>query len=197
MKLYSKDSPKNKMIIFTAPSGAGKTTLVRHVLSIYDFLDFSISATTRSKRVNEQEGRDYYYLSVDEFKKKIENGEFAEWEEVYADQYYGTLKSEIERIWKMGKAIIFDVDVQGAEDLKKIYGNQCLIIFVKPPSFEVLVERLKGRDSETDESFKKRIDKVKKELSYETAFDAIVVNDDLDIAKRESEILLKKFLGKL
>jgi guanylate kinase len=188
-------NPQNKMIIFTAPSGAGKTTLVQHVLSKHTFLDFSISATTREKRAHEVNGKHYHFFSIEEFKEKIKQEEFAEWEEVYSNQYYGTLKSEINRIWDSDKAIIFDVDVQGAQDLKAIYGASCMTIFIKPPSIEVLTERLRLRNTETEESFIKRINKIKVELSFETAFDAVIVNDNLEIAKEEADILLKKFVG--
>ncbi|MCB0645307.1 MAG: guanylate kinase [Saprospiraceae bacterium] len=186
-----------KMVVFTAPSGAGKTTLVRHLLEKYDFLDFSISACTREKRAHEINGKDYYFISPEEFKAKIEADEFIEFEEVYENQFYGTLRSEVDRIWNSGKAIVFDIDVKGAVNIKKRYKDNCLTVFVKPPSFEVLVERLRNRNTETEASLKKRITRVKRELSYETDFDTVVVNDLLEVAKKESEYLVENFiLGK-
>lgn len=186
-----------KMVVFTAPSGAGKTTLVRHLLEKYDFLDFSISACTREKRAHEIDGKDYYFISPEEFKAKIEADEFIEFEEVYENQFYGTLRSEVERIWNSGKAIVFDIDVKGAVNIKKRYKDNCLTVFVKPPSFEVLVERLRNRNTESEASLKKRITRVKRELSYETDFDTVVVNDLLEVAKKESEYLVENFiLGK-
>lgn len=185
------------MVVFTAPSGAGKTTLVRHLLEKYDFLDFSISACTREKRAHEIDGKDYYFISPEEFKAKIEADEFIEFEEVYENQFYGTLRSEVERIWNSGKAIVFDIDVKGAVNIKKRYKDNCLTVFVKPPSFEVLVERLRNRNTESEASLKKRITRVKRELSYETDFDTVVVNDLLEVAKKESEYLVENFiLGK-
>ena len=186
-----------KMVVFTAPSGAGKTTLVRHLLEKYDFLDFSISACTREKRAHEINGKDYYFISPEEFKAKIEADEFIEFEEVYENQFYGTLRSEVDRIWNSGKAIVFDIDVKGAVNIKKRYIDNCLTVFVKPPSFEVLVERLRNRNTETEAKLKKRITRVKRELSYETDFDTVVVNDLLEVAKKESEYLVENFiLGK-
>ena len=150
-----------KMFIFTAPSGAGKTTIVRHLLKTYDFLDFSVSATTRAKRDHEKDGKDYYFMSPDEFRQKVTNGEFIEWEEVYEDQLYGTLKSEVDRVWALGKHIVFDIEVKGATNIKSLYGDQCKAIFIKPPSLEILIERLKNRKTETPASLKKRIARVK------------------------------------
>lgn len=193
MTEFAKDN-SGKMVVFTAPSGAGKTTLVRHLLTKWQVFDFSVSATTRSKRVHEIEGRDYYFITVDEFKNKIKNNEFIEWEEVYENQFYGTLHSEVDRIWNNGKAIIFDIDVVGAMNLKKLYGTACFTVFVKPPSIEILYERLKSRATETPETLAKRIEKVNRELKYENSFDAIIVNDVLDIALKEAEILVGNFL---
>lgn len=186
-----------KMIVLTAPSGAGKTTLVKHLLAKYDFLSFSISATTRAKRVHEMEGRDYYFISPQLFKEKIDCGDFIEYEEVYENQVYGTLKSEVDRIWKEGKSVIFDIDVKGATSIKKIYGEKCLTIFVRPPSLEILIERLVARDTESKASLEKRIARVTNEMTYETTFDAVVVNDLLEVAKKEAEFLVENFvLGK-
>ncbi|MBK8701342.1 MAG: guanylate kinase [Saprospiraceae bacterium] len=188
-------NPKGKMIVFTAPSGAGKTTLVRHILGTYGFLDFSVSATTRAKRQREQEGVDYYFMSVEEFKQKVAAREFIEWEEVYQEQYYGTLKTEVERIWESGKAIIFDIDVRGATSIKEIYGDQCLTIFIKPPSIDILIERLKARNTESPESLVKRIDSVKREITFENRFDATIVNDLLEVSKKEAEMLVENFIN--
>jgi guanylate kinase len=183
-----------RMIIFTAPSGAGKTTLVRHLLEEYDFLDFSISATTRAKRDHEVDGKDYYFLSKEEFESRKENGEFIEWEEVYEGQYYGTLKSEVDRIWKDGSHAIFDIDVKGATSIKNIFGDKCLSVFVRPPSLEVLIERLKGRKTESESSLRKRIERVRREMTYENSFDVVLVNDLLDVAKKEAEYYTENFL---
>ncbi|MEJ6693139.1 MAG: guanylate kinase [Saprospiraceae bacterium] len=187
---------KGKMVIFTAPSGAGKTTIVRHLLKRYkNQLGFSTSATTRDKRNREVDGKDYYYLSLEKFRQKISDGAFAEYEEVYRDQFYGTLKSEIERIWSLGKHIIFDIEVKGATNIKSIYGDECLAVFIKPPSFSILVERLKNRKSETQSSLSKRISRMKKELSYESSFDEVLVNDLLTVACKEAEIMIESFLN--
>jgi len=186
--------PKGKMVVLTAPSGAGKTTLVRHLLNFYGYLDFSVSATTRAKREYEKHGVDYFFLTEEDFRKKIEEDAFVEWEEVYTGQFYGTLKSELHRIWEDGKAIVFDIDVNGATQLKQKYGESCLTIFVKPPSIDTLVDRLKKRATETEASLAKRIDKVKREIGYENRFDAVIVNDLLEVAKKEAEILVDNFI---
>lgn len=181
-------------MVLTAPSGAGKTTLVRHLLNFYGYLDFSVSATTRAKREYEKHGVDYFFLTEEDFRKKIEEDAFVEWEEVYTGQFYGTLKSELHRIWEDGKAIVFDIDVNGATQLKQKYGESCLTIFVKPPSIDTLVDRLKKRATETEASLAKRIDKVKREIGYENRFDAVIVNDLLEVAKKEAEILVDNFI---
>jgi guanylate kinase len=186
-----------KMIVLTAPSGAGKTTLVKHLLNTYDFLSFSISATSRPRREHEVEGQDYYFMDAESFKLKIKEGSFVEWEEVYENQLYGTLKSEVERIWGIGKHIVFDIDVRGAKRIKELYGNQCLTIFVRPPSIEILIERLTNRGTETPTTLAKRIDRVKSEMSYEDQFDVVIVNDLLEVAKKEAEFYIENFiLGK-
>ena len=185
---------RGKMIIFTAPSGAGKTTLVQHLLEHYDFLDFSISATTRVKRDFEVDGKDYYFLDLKTFNQNLENDLFVEWEEVYDGQYYGTLKSEVERIWKLGKHVVFDIDVKGATNIKKLYKERCLAVFVRPPSLEILIQRLKNRKTESAASLKKRIARVKREMTYESEFDIVVVNDLLEVAKKESEYLIENFI---
>ena len=185
---------KGRMLIFTAPSGAGKTTIVRYLLSKYDFLDFSVSATTRAKRDHEVDGKDYYFISAEEFERKKENGEFIEWEEVYEGQYYGTLKSEVDRIWASGKHVVFDIDVNGATDIKNIYGDVCLAVFIRPPSLEILIERLKNRKTESAQSLAKRIKRVKREMTFETKFDLVLVNDLLEVAKKEAELITENFI---
>ncbi len=185
-----------KMFVFTAPSGAGKTTIVRHLLKTFDFLDFSVSATTREKRKNEQHGRDYYFYSKEEFDELKRKRKFVEWEEVYDEQYYGTLKSEIERLWNLKKHIVFDIDVRGAKDIKRKYGKQCLAVFVKPPNFEVHVARLKNRNTESEASLKKRISRIKREMRYENKFDEVLINDDLETALKGAERLILDFIKK-
>ncbi len=185
---------QGKLIIFSAPSGAGKTTIVQHLLSINPMLEFSVSACSRAMRKDETHGVDYYFLSVDEFKKKIDNNEFIEWEEVYKDHFYGTLKSELERIWKKGKHIIFDMDVVGGLNLKKQFGNDALAIFVMPPSIEHLEKRLKTRETETPESIARRIGKAENELKTATQFDKIILNDTLEHAFAEAEKVVSEFL---
>jgi guanylate kinase len=185
---------KQKVIIFSAPSAAGKTTIVRHLLEKFSFLAFSISATTRPRRPNEVEGVDYYYLTLAEFKEKIAQKAFIEYEEVYQDLYYGTLQSEIERIWRQGKVALFDVDVRGGINLKKYFGSQALSIFVKPPSLAVLAERLEKRQTESEERKAERLKKAQEEMQYEAAFDAVLLNDDLETALKEAENLLLQFL---
>lgn len=189
-----KTNEASKMIIVTAPSGAGKTTIVRHLLSCFDFLDFSVSATTRPARPHEEDGKDYYFKTADQFKKLIVEDAFAEYEEVYEDQFYGTLKSEIQRLWDLKKRIVFDIDVRGATNLKKMYGDQALAIFISPPSLEVLEARLKKRDTESPASLRKRLKRVRKEMEYENSFDTILVNDDLETAWREAEYKILKFV---
>ncbi len=186
---------KGKLIIFTAPSGAGKTTIVRHLLEKFDSLAFSVSATNRPKRKHEQNGRDYYFLSTDRFKELVENGSFAEWEEVYPGQYYGTLRTEIERLWKQGKHIIFDIDVRGAKNLKEIYGDKALAIFVKPPSKEELFRRLRSRRTENEQSLRRRMQRAEEELKWEDRFDAVLVNDYLPKAFAEAEKMVGNFIG--
>ncbi len=186
----------SKLLIFTAPSGAGKTTITRHLLKKFDFLAFSVSATTRAPRVHEKDGEHYYFLDEKAFKKKIKKEAFVEWEEVYDGQYYGTLKKEVKRLWKAGKHILFDIDVQGAKKIKKVYGDEALAVFIKPPSKEVLIERLKKRQTEDEKSLKKRIKKATKELKYVNKFDKILVNDVLEVALKEAEELVLAFLNR-
>jgi guanylate kinase len=186
---------KGKAIIFSAPSGAGKTTIVRHLLSVLDCLAFSVSATSREKRSYEVDGKDYHFISVDAFKTKIANNEFVEYEEVYPDHFYGTLKSEVERVWNEGKHVIFDVDVVGGLNLKKYFGDDALAVFVQPPSTKALEERLRSRQSETEEKIQMRLAKAKKELEKASSFDFILLNDNLDAAKQIAELKVKEFLN--
>ncbi len=183
-----------KLIIFSAPSGSGKTTIVRHLLQQDFQLEFSVSATSRAPRGSEIDGKDYYFLSADEFRKKIENDEFLEWEEVYKDCFYGTLKSEVERIRNNNKNVIFDVDVVGGVNIKKYYNDQALAVFVQPPSVEELENRLRKRNTDSDEVIAKRLEKSKFELSFAPKFDKIIVNDDLQEAYTEARKTLEEFL---
>lgn len=187
---------EGKLIIFSAPSGAGKTTIVHHLLNKFPELEFSVSACSRKRREEEQEGIDYYFLSVDEFKKRIENKDFIEWEEVYADNFYGTLESELFRIWAKGKHVIFDVDVKGGLNLKKAFGDKALSVFVKAPSLQHLEERLKSRKTETSESIARRLGKAAIEMTYESEFDKVVLNDNIERAFIKAEELIAEFLKK-
>lgn len=187
--------PSGKAIIFSAPSGSGKTSLVKHLMKEVPNLGFSISACTRDKRGrHEVHGRDYYFLSIDEFKNKIDQDQFVEWEEVYAGNFYGTLKEEVHRIWKEGKAVIFDVDVKGGLALKKYFGAQALAIFVKVPSLDVLESRLNDRGTESEESLSRRIYKAKFEMTFEPQFDVTVFNDDFVKSSAETVALVTEFL---
>ena len=183
-----------KAIIVSAPSGAGKTTIVRHLLEVIPSLEFSVSACSREKRDGETDGRDYHFISADEFRKKIENDEFVEWEEVYPGSYYGTLKSELQRIWEKGCFPIFDVDVVGGLNLKKYFGDKALAICIKPPSLSALKERLQKRGTETEESFRKRLGKAEKELTFAEHFDIIIMNDKLENACKEAIVVVNNFL---
>ncbi len=187
---------QGKLIIFSAPSGAGKTTIVQYLLKVFPQLGFSVSACSRPIRKGETQGVDYYFLSVEEFKQKIENNEFVEWEEVYKDNFYGTLKTEIERIWKKGQYVIFDMDVVGGLNLKKQFGDIALAIFVMPPSIEHLEIRLKSRETETPESIARRIGKAENELQTAKLFDKIILNDKLENAFAEAEKIVADFISK-
>ena len=194
-KKSNKNINKGKLIVFSAPSGSGKTTLVRHLLKLKELnLEFSISATSREKRGDEIDGKDYYYLSLKEFKNNIKSDAFLEWEEVYRDNFYGTLKSEIERIWALEKHIIFDIDVVGGLRIKKKYPNKTLAVFVKPPSVDELKIRLKKRKTESDEKINMRIAKASIELATAPQFDTIIKNYDLPVALKEAEDLVIDFL---
>ncbi len=186
---------KGKLIVFSAPSGSGKTTIVQHLLNETNLaLEFSISATSRLPRGEEIDGKDYYFLSIDEFKNKINTDEFLEFEEVYTDNFYGTLKSEVERIWNTGKAVIFDIDVIGGLNIEKQFPEETLSIFVKPPNKVELEKRLRGRGTETEEKIQMRLAKADKELALAPEFDAIITNDNLKLAKQEAFQLVSKFL---
>lgn len=185
---------KGKSIIFSAPSGAGKTTIVHYLLSQIKELEFSISACSREPRGNEVNGKDYYFIGVEGFKEKIKNNEFLEWEEVYKDNFYGTLTSELERVWEKGKVVIFDVDVIGGLNLKEKLGKDALSIFVQPPSIEALKERLKSRSTETEEKINTRISKAEFELSFSNQFDYVLLNDELDRACKEVLNVVKEFI---
>lgn len=183
-----------KAIIFSAPSGSGKTTIVKHLLENNPDLGFSISASTRDKRGRtEQNGKDYYFLTPEDFKKKIDNDEFVEWEEVYEGNFYGTLKSEVERVWREGKNVIFDVDVKGGLNLKKFFGDKALAIFVKVPSLEVLKTRLNDRGTETPESLSRRLFKAQFEMGFSDKFDVVLVNESLEKSLDEAQRLYKDF----
>jgi len=183
-----------KLIVISAPSGAGKTSIVHQLLKVIPELSFSVSASSRERRGNEVHGKDYYFLGVEGFQQKIKEDAFLEWEQVYKNQYYGTLKSEIKRIWSEGKIVIFDVDVVGGLNIKKQYPKECLSIFIMPPSIEVLAERLIGRGSESNESVKKRLDKAEEETSKSGQFDTIILNDDFEIACRETKEIITNFI---
>ncbi len=185
-----------KAIIFSAPSGSGKTTIVRHLLNTYPNLGFSISACTRDKRGrSEVDGKDYYFLTPEEFKQKIDEDAFIEWQEVYEGNFYGTLKEEIQRIWDQGKHVIFDVDVKGGLNLKRYFGDKSLAIFVKVPSLEDLAHRLRDRDTETEDSLSRRIYKAKFEMGFEDKFDVTLLNEDLDRSFKEAERLVESFIN--
>lgn len=183
-----------KLVIFSAPSGSGKTTVVKHLLDTNPNLEFSVSATTRNKRSNEVHGKDYYFLTQNEFESKLANGEFLEYEQVYDGLYYGTLKSEVERIWDNGKSVIFDVDVIGGLNIKRIYGQKALAVFLRPPSVDELMERLKNRETEVEHELEQRIGKANEELKYEKEFDIVLINNILAHTLKETESIVNYFL---
>lgn len=188
---------KGKLVVFSAPSGAGKTTLVKYLMSQIPTLSFSISAASRKPRQNEVDGQDYYFLTVEDFKKKIATNAFVEWEEVYSNHFYGTFSSEVERIRNKGHHVIFDVDVKGGINIKKFFGDEVLAVFVKPPSVEHLENRLRIRATDSEKDIQTRIDKAAEELEFAKCFDVIVINDDLDIAKKEVLEVVSKFIEAL
>lgn len=186
---------KGKLLVFSAPSGSGKTTIVRHLLQQDDLnLEFSVSAATREPRGQEVDGKDYYFMSIEQFKKHIKAEDFIEWEEVYRDNFYGTLKSEVERIWAKGKNVIFDIDVAGGLRIKSKFPQETLAVFVKPPSVDELKRRLKERSTESDDKINMRIAKAHVELATAPQFDKIIKNYDLDVAKAEAYELVKSFV---
>ena len=187
----------NKVIIFSAPSGAGKSTIVNHLLELHPELEFSISATSRAPRGQEKHGVEYYFFTSDEFRQMIAEDKFVEYEEVYAGSYYGTLRSEVERIWAKGHVIIFDIDVQGGVNLKRIFGDQAFSVFIQAPSVEVLRERLIGRGTDTPEAIEKRVAKAASEMEFAAGkFDHVLINDDLQTAFAEAEDVVSAFLKK-
>jgi guanylate kinase len=188
------DKSKNKLIIFSAPSGSGKTTVVRHLLDVVPNLEFSISATTRPMRAGEKHGHDYYFYNHEEFQKAVTENAFIEYEEVYKGVYYGTLKIEVQRLWAAGKTVIFDLDVEGGLTIKKHYGNQALALFLRPPSVDILINRLRSRNTETEEQLAIRIAKVHSELKFEQLFDKVVVNDVLSDTFVNAESIVASFL---
>ncbi len=190
------ENSHHKVVVFSAPSGSGKTTIVRHLLQKFPQLGFSISACTRDKRGrSEENGKDYYFLTPEDFRARIDNNEFVEWEEVYEGAFYGTLKSEVERIWDSGRSVIFDVDVKGGISLKDFYQERALTIFVKVPSIESLRERLKGRGTETEDSLSRRLFKVQFEMGFQDHFDVVLLNDNLEDTLKEAEKIVSDFLG--
>jgi len=186
---------EGKLIIFSAPSGVGKTTIVHHLLGKFPELEFSISATTRKPRGDEQPDKDYYFINKQEFLHRIAKKEFVEFEEVYSGTFYGTLRTEIDRIWQKGKTVIFDIDVEGGLHLKRKYAQQALAIFVQPPSLDVLIERLTARATDNNEKLKERFVKAEKELNYAPKFDIILKNYDLQTACEEAEDLVRRFIA--
>jgi guanylate kinase len=185
----------NKIVILTAPSGAGKTSITHYLLNKYSILSFSVSASTRKPRDNEKNGRDYYFMSVEEFQRKIKEDAFVEWEMVYEGQYYGTLKSELQRIWNLKKVPILDMDVHGALHVQLQYPESSLSLFIEPPSIEELKKRLESRNTETPESLQTRLNKAAYEMSFRYHFDAIIINDELNKACTEAEKIVGRFLG--
>lgn len=185
-----------KAVIFSAPSGSGKSTIVSHILKLHPELKFSVSAASRAPRGDEKNGVAYWFISADEFRKRIADDEFVEYEEVYPGSFYGTLKSEVERIWNNGDAIIFDVDVKGGVNLKKYFGDRALSVFIQAPSVEVLRQRLVGRATDSPEAIERRVAKAAEEMTYADKFDHIIVNDDLQKAYSDAEKLVDDFLGK-
>lgn len=189
------DAMDRKVIIFSAPSGAGKSTIVNHILGLHPELEFSVSATSRAPRGNEQNGKEYYFFTADEFRKMIEGDKFVEHEEVYPGSFYGTLKSELERIWAKGHTIVFDIDVKGGVNMKRIFGDKAFSIFIKAPSVEVLRQRLTGRGTDSPEAIERRVAKAEEETEFAKGkFDYVLVNDDIEKAFKEAEQIVDRFL---
>ena len=186
----------NKVIIFSAPSGSGKSTIVNHILGLYPELEFSVSATSRAPRGREQDGREYYFFTADRFREMIEEGKFVEYEAVYPGSCYGPLKSEVERIWQKGHVIIFDVDVKGGVNLKRIFGDKALSVFISAPSVEVLRGRLEKRATDSPEAIAGRVAKAAEEMTYADRFDHILINDDLESAMKEADIIVGEFIAR-
>ncbi len=193
--MNSSGDKNGKVLIFSAPSGAGKSTVVKHLMSKYNFLGFSVSATSRAPRGDEKHGKEYFFYSAGEFRKMIEQDLLVEYEEVYAGFYYGTLKSEVQRIFDEGKIAVFDIDVKGGITLKKLYGKSALSVFIMPPTIEALRERLVSRGTETEESIKRRVSKAEEEMSYSASFDKIVINDNLERCLEEAESIVEQFFN--
>jgi len=190
----SQNLNEGKVIIFSAPSGAGKTTIVRALLDVISELSFSISACSRAPRGHEVNGKDYHFIGIEGFKNKINNNEFVEWEEVYQDHFYGTLNSELTRIWNANKTVVFDVDVVGGMSLKNKFGKKALAIFVMPPSLMVLEKRLRNRNTDSEQKIRQRLEKAEQEISLSSGFDVILKNDKLDIAISEANAIVNQFL---
>lgn len=187
---------KQKVIIFSAPSGSGKSTIVKYLLSKYPFLEFSVSATSRAPRGSEKDGVDYYFFTPERFRELVAQDAFVEYEEVYPGSFYGTLKSEVERIWKKGHTIVFDIDVKGGVNLKRIFGKKALSVFIKPPSIQELERRLIGRGTDSTEAIAKRVGKAAEELTYEDRFDRVLINDNLEVAFKEASDIVEDFIGR-
>lgn len=187
---------KQKVIIFSAPSGSGKSTIVKYLLSKYPFLEFSVSATSRAPRGSEKDGVDYYFFTPERFRELVAQDAFVEYEEVYPGSFYGTLKSEVERIWKKGHTIVFDIDVKGGVNLKRIFGDKALSVFIKPPSIQELERRLIGRGTDSAEAIAKRVGKAAEELTYEDRFDRVLINDNLEVAFKEASDIVEDFIGR-
>ena len=194
MACKKKEQKTGKVLIFSAPSGSGKSTIVNHILGLHPEIEFSVSATSRPPRGQEQDGVEYYFLSVEEFRRRIEADQFVEHEQVYEGRYYGTLKSEVERIWAKGHVIIFDVDVKGGVNLKKYFGDKALSVFIQAPSVEELKRRLIFRNTDAPEAIEERVAKVAEEMTYAPKFDVVLINDNLDKAYAEAEKMVDDFL---
>jgi len=192
----SENRKKGKLVIFSAPSGSGKTTLIRYVTAHLPGLSFSVSATSRLPRPGEKDGLDYHFISVKEFRQKIKENAFVEWEEVYKNQFYGSLRSEVEKIRERGDSVAFDVDVKGGLSIKKLYGDEALAVFVRPPSIAVLEARLRHRSTESEESIRQRLDRAAYELTFEKYFDKVLVNDNLEKSRREALKIVRDFIEK-